>query len=92
MKADRDLLRALCVLIALGLGTTAIAALRDSAALIWPAIAAAALLMLAGCKAEIILARYLALHVAPAWLRGFRGAVVLLIAILYALWLIPLLG
>ena len=92
MKADRDLLRALGVLIVLGLGTAAIAVLRDSAAVVWPALAAAALLVLAGLKAEIILARYLALRVAPAWLRGFRGAVVLLVAILYTLWLIPLLG
>jgi hypothetical protein len=92
MRPDRDLRRALAALIALGLATTAIAALRDGAALVWPAAAAAALLVLAGLKAEIILARYLALRVAPAWLRGFRGAVVLLIAILYALWLVPLLG
>jgi hypothetical protein len=92
MRADRALLRALAVLIALGLGTTALAALRDDAALVWPAAAAAALLVLAGLKAEIILARYLALNVAPAWLRGFRAALVLLLAILYALWLVPLLA
>ena len=89
MSQHRDLGRALAVLIALGAATTAIAVLRDSAHLVWPA-AAAALLVLAGLKAEIILSRYLALRVAPAWLRGFRAALVLLIAILYALWLIPI--
>ena len=92
MRNHRDLSRALAVLIALGAATTAIAVLRDGAALVWPAAAAAALLVLAGFKAEIILARYLALRVAPAWLRGFRAALVLLIAILYALWLIPLMA
>jgi hypothetical protein len=92
MKGDRDLLRALGVLIALGIATAAIAVLRDEAALVWPAAAAAVLLVLAGLKAEIILARYLALRVAPVWLRGFRSAVVLLMAILYVLWLVPLLG
>jgi hypothetical protein len=91
MSAGRDLWRALAVLVALGLATTAIAALRDGAAAAWPAAAAAALLVLAGLEAEIILARYLALRVAPAWLRGFRAALVLLLSILYALWLIPLL-
>ena len=90
MRGDRDLLRALAALIAIGLATTVIAVLRDGAAMVWPAAAAAALLVLAGLKAEIILGRYLALRVAPAWLGGFRVAVVLLIAILYALWLIPL--
>jgi hypothetical protein len=89
MSALRDLARALAALIALGAATTAIAVLRDGAAPVWPA-AAAMLLVLAGLKAEIILARYLALGVAPAWLRGFRAALVLLIAVLYALWLIPL--
>ncbi len=92
MNSDRALRRALGALVALGLATTAIAVLRDSAALVWPAVAAAALLVLAGCKAEIILARYLALRVAPAWLAGFRAALVLLLAILYALWLIPALA
>jgi hypothetical protein len=92
MRADRDLWRALAALIAIGLATTAIAVLRDGAALVWPAVAAAALLVLAGLKAEIILGRYLALRVAPAWLGGFRIAVVLLLAILYAIWLIPLLA
>jgi hypothetical protein len=91
MNGHRNLTRALAVLIALGAGTTAIAVLRDSAGPFWPA-AAALLLVLAGLKAEIILARYLALRVAPAWLRGFRAALVLLIAILYALWLIPLMA
>jgi hypothetical protein len=86
-----DLWRALAVLIALGVATTAIAVVKDGAGAFWPA-AAASLLVLAGLKAEIILARYLALRVAPAWLRGFRAALVLLIAILYALWLIPLIA
>jgi hypothetical protein len=92
MRADRDLWRALAALIAIGLVTTSVAALRDSAAQVWPAAAAAALLVLAGLKAEIILGRYLALRIAPAWLGGFRLAVVLLLAILYSIWLIPLLA
>ncbi len=92
MRSDRDLRRALAALVALGIATTAMAALRDGPALVWPAAAAPVLLILAGCKAEIILARYLALRRAPAWLRGFRAALVLLLAILYALWLIPMLG
>lgn len=91
MRSDRDLARALVLLIGLGVGTTVIAVLRESWGPVWPA-AAASLLVLAGLKAEIILARYLALRVAPAWLRGFRAALVLLLAILYALWLIPLIA
>jgi hypothetical protein len=91
MSGRRDLGRALGALIALGVATTLIAVLKESAGAAWPA-AAAALLVLAGLKAEIILSRYLALRVAPAWLHGFRSAVVLLVAILYTLWLIPLLA
>lgn len=93
MRGERDLWRALAALIALGLATTAIAALSDGSDGLWPAAAAtAALLALAGIKAEIILGRYLALRAAPAWLRGFRAAVGLLLAVLYAIWLIPALG
>jgi hypothetical protein len=91
MSQHRDLWRALAVLIALGVATTAIAVLKDGSGPVWTA-GAAVLLVLAGLKAEIILSRYLALRVAPAWLRGFRAALVLLIAILYTLWLIPLLA
>jgi hypothetical protein len=92
MNSDRDLRRALAGLVVLGLATTGIAILRDGAANLWPPFAAAALLVLAGLKAEIILGRYLTLRAAPAWLRGFRAAIVLLLAIQYAIWLVPVLA
>ena len=91
MSGDGDLWRALSALIVIGLATTGIAILRDGADWLWPAAAAAALLVLAGLKAEIILGRYLALRLAPIWLNGFRTAIVLLLAILYAIWLVPFL-
>ena len=88
MRPDRDLLNALAALAALSLVTVAIAA--PGVTLAGPALAVAALLILAGIKAEIILSRYLGLSAAPPWRRGFRAAVILLLTILYALWLIPL--
>lgn len=91
MSGVRDLRRALVALIVLGLATTGIAVLRDGAGWLWPAAATAALLVLAGLKAEIILGRYLALRLAPAWLSGFRGAIVLLLTVLYVIWLVPVL-
>lgn len=92
MTRDRDLWRALAALIVFGLATTGIAVLRDRTDAIWLAAAAAALLVLAGLKAEIILGRYLALRLAPAWLGRFRTAVALLLAVLYAIWLVPFLS
>ncbi len=92
MSDARDLWRALAALFAFGLATTAIAVLRDRAEWHWPAGVAAALLALAGLKAEIILGRYLALRAAPVWLSGFRAAIVLLLVILYAVWLAPFLS
>lgn len=92
MTGDRALWRALAALIVFGLATTAIAVLRDEADWLWPAAAVAALLALAGLKAEVILGRYLALVVAPLWLSGFRAAIWLLLAILYAVWLLPFLS
>ena len=92
MTGDRLLWRALAALVGLGLATTAIAVLRDRAALVWPAAAAALLLGLAGLKAEVILTRYLGLGAAPAWRAGFRTGLVLLLVLLYAIWLIPLLA
>ena len=55
MTGARDLRRTLAALVLLGLATTGIAVLRDGAARLWPAGAAAALLVLAGLKAELIL-------------------------------------
>ena len=86
---DGDLARALAALLALGLATAATVVLG---AAVPAALAAALLLVLAGLKAEVILARYLALAAAPEWLRGFRGALALLLAALYALYLAPLLS
>ena len=89
MRGERDLLRALAALIGLGLATAILAAANDALGGWHRAAAVAALIVLAGLKAEIILARYLALAAAPAWRRGFRAALILLAAILYGSWLIP---
>ena len=87
MAGDRDLATALAGLLALGLATAGVVVLGGA---LPGALAAALLLVLAGLKAEIVLARYLALRAAPAWLGGFRAAVAILLATLYALYLAPL--
>jgi len=50
---------------------------------------AAAVLVVAAAKAEIILARYLALAAAPVWLSGFRAGVRGLAVALLAVWAAP---
>jgi hypothetical protein len=89
MTHVRTLARALGVLVALSLATTALVRVFPDAAL--PPAAAAVLLGLAALKADVILTRYLGLAETPSWRRGFRAALAFLMVALFGLYLFPLL-
>lgn len=53
--------------------------------------AAAGILLLALSKARVILSRYLGLSQAPGWLAGFFNVIAIWAAIMFTLYLMPLL-
>ncbi|WP_101068466.1 nitric oxide reductase F protein [Roseovarius salinarum] len=76
------LLRAWAALVGLGLASTVVAALHWPPG--WAAPAGALILVLAWLKARVILSRYLGLHAAPFWRRGFETALGLFCLLLLA--------
>lgn len=87
MTPAQPLVRAFAALATLSLATAALTVIADDGGL-HPALAAA-LLVLAGVKATVILRRYLGLAAAPAWRRGFETVLALLLITLFTVWLIP---
>ncbi|WP_244614841.1 nitric oxide reductase F protein [Pukyongiella litopenaei] len=83
-----DLIRAWATLIALSLGSTALAVSAIPPA--WQPAAGAAILILAWAKARVILARYLGLAAAPFWARGFGIALGVFCVVLLVLYLIAI--
>ncbi len=82
------LIRAWATLIALSLGSTALAVGAIPPA--WQPVAGAAILILAWAKARVILARYLGLAAAPFWARGFGVALGVFCLVLLGLYLVPI--
>jgi hypothetical protein len=79
----RDLVEAWVALIALSLGTVILAMADVSGH--GAAVAAAGVLVLAGLKARVILARYLGLGRSQFWTRAFDLAIGLFLALSFAL-------
>ena len=79
------LIRAWGWLIGLSLGSTVMAQLPLPPHL--AAVTGAAILVLAWAKARIILTRYLGLHAAPFWCRGFELALGFFCCLLLGLYL-----
>lgn len=80
----RDLIEAWVGLIVLSFGTVLIASTEASGR--GGTLAAAGVLVLAGLKARVILARYLGLSGSRFWLRAFDLAVGLFLALSFALY------
>ncbi|MCC7250298.1 hypothetical protein [Hyphomicrobium sp.] len=80
----RDLIEAWAALIVLSLGTMLIATFRVER---WGAFIACSVLVLAGLKARVILARYLGLAGSRFWMRSFDLAIGLFLALSFALYL-----
>ncbi|TDL76328.1 nitric oxide reductase F protein [Palleronia sediminis] len=85
---ERALYIAWATLIALSLGSTALAA--SGLWVHWPVASGVAVLVLAWWKARIILARYLGLDAAPAWRRRFDFGLGCLCVLMLGLYLAPL--
>jgi hypothetical protein len=81
------LIRAWALLIALGLATTAIAALGPEAGA--PLALGALILAIAFLKMRLILTRYLGLANAPFWRRGFDATLALFVLLLLGLYAVP---
>jgi hypothetical protein len=79
----RDLVEAWAALVALSLGTVILATADVSGR--GAAVAAAGVLVLAGFKARVILARYLGLGRSLFWTRAFDLAIGLFLALSFAL-------
>lgn len=84
MTAARPLLNAWLALIAASLGTVALATTNLSGHA--RTLAAAGVLLLAGFKARVILARYLGIGASRFWTRGFDLAIGLFLALGFALY------
>lgn len=84
----RSLYIAWAWLIALSLGSTglSVSGVWEQ----WPVLAGVAVMVLAWQKARIILARYLGLHQAPRWRRGFDVGLTGLCVLMLGLYLSPL--
>ncbi|MCP5075871.1 MAG: nitric oxide reductase F protein [Rhodobacteraceae bacterium] len=81
------LFRALLVLWAISLGTALLTRLAPE---ISPVLVAA-LLVLAGMKARIILNDYLELRSSGFWRRGFNGLVAVFLVLAFGIYLVPIL-
>ena len=94
MTPEDPLSRAWLTLLAIGAGSTLIAAALSQGVLDGPAepAAGAAILALSWAKARVILARYLGLAGAPFWRRGFEIVLGLYCAGLLVLYLAPALS
>ncbi len=82
----RDLVKAWMALIALSLGTVLVAS--DTVSAHGGMIAGAAVLVLGGLKARVILGRYLGLSGSRFWTRTFDLAIGLFLALAFALYAI----
>ncbi len=84
-----SLTRAWLWLVAWSAATSLAAALAGTGR--WHPALAAVVLALAGLKAVQILRHYLGLQAAPSWRRGFEAVLGLYLALLFGLYLVPLL-